>query len=290
MNYFISFFTMLLIMLSSYEVGAEIMDDIFSKDIIGENKQLSSKFRMASYLLNHSPIKRRIKLSKNKELKSLFDAAVFNFGLVETKIKEKKWIEANAVIDSVIRDLSNVSRMLNQKKLERNMYIENTKKVEFFIMPKWSDLSESETKFLKVNTDKINQLVEQATASSRNDDYVMANQYLDKAYKLKTQLLVTLKHESTVVYDLFFDTPEEEFSYMLKRSSHYLELVNNILENNTFNKDKMNLINSYVKESKVGIEKALVLEKNSRHESAVIALDKSIKNLSGTLKIMGVRP
>ncbi len=290
MNYFTSFFMMLLIMLSSYEVGAEVMDDIFSKDIIGENKQLSIKFRMASYLLNHSPIKRRIKLSKNKELKSLFDAAVFNFGLVETKINEKKWIEANAVIDSVIRDLSNVSRMLNQKKLDRNKYVENTKRVESFVMPKWSNLSESETKFLSVNTDKIKLLVGQAVASSDKDDYLMANQYLDKAYKLKTQLLVTLKHESTVVYDLFFDTPEEEFSYMLKRSSHYLELVNNVLKNNTFNKDKMNLINVYVKEAKVGIEKALAMKNNKRHENAVIALDKSIKNLSGTLKIMGVRP
>ncbi|VAX01419.1 hypothetical protein MNBD_GAMMA22-1947 [hydrothermal vent metagenome] len=291
MNYLSAYFLVLLIITgSSNIVGAEDMLDIFSEDIKGENKQLSLKYRMASYLIHHSPIRRRIKLSNNKDLKSLFDAAKFNFGLVETKINEKKWIEANAIIDSVIRDLSNISRMLNQKKIERDKYTENVKKVNSFTMPEWTDLSNEEVEFLKLNLKKIESLVKQSANAAKNENYLIASNFLDQAYKLKSQLLMTLKHESTVVYDLFFDSPEEEFSYMLKRSTHYLELVNNLLKNNQFNKAKMNLITVYVEEAEAGIEKALMMEKDKQHESAVIVLDKSIKNLSGTLKIMGVRP
>ncbi len=268
----------------------DLMNDVSIKNLKGEQQQLGLKFKMANYLLIHSPIRRRIKKSNNEELNDLFNAAEFNFELVAIKIKKKNWIEANAIIDSVIRDLTNVSRMLNKKKIDRNKYLENSKRVESFIMPAWSDLSKDDRQFLEQKNKEILFLVEHSKISAGKEKYVLASESLIDAYKLKTQLLVMLKHENTVVYDLLFDSAEEEFNYLLKRSMHYLELVEGVLQNNTFNKETSRLIDSYVQQGTQGIDKAKVMKKSKEHEKAVLVLDKAIKNLSGALKIMGVRP
>ncbi len=268
----------------------ELMHDVVIKNLKGEQQQLGLKFKMANYLLMHSPIRRRIKKSNNEELNDLFDAAEFNFELVAIKIKRKNWIEANAIIDSVIRDLTNVSRMLSKKRIDRNKYLENSKRVESFIMPAWSDLSKDDRQFLELKNKEIVFLVERSTFLAKQEKYVLASESLIDAYKLKSQLLVMLKHENTVVYDLLFDSSEEEFNYLLKRSMHYLELVEGVLQNNSFNKETSRLIDSYVQQGTQGIDKAQVMKKSKQHEKAVLVLDKAIKNLSGALKIMGVRP
>lgn len=42
---------------------------------------------------------------------------------------------------------------------------------------------------------------------------------------LKVSLIDNLKHETTIVYDLNFDTIQDEYQYMINRTYHYLDLV-----------------------------------------------------------------
>lgn len=276
--------------LITFMAGAQVMNDVFVNDLQAENKQLSHKFRMASYLLTNSPIRSRVMSGRNLKAKKMFSSVEENFELVSKKINEKKWLEANAIIDSVLRDLTSISQMLNKKNINRSQYSENIKRVTSFVFPEWSDLSDDEKKYLKVKENEINRLMEQADALGIKFEYARANKVLDKVYSLKTHLIKVLKHENTIVYDHMFDTPEEEFKYMLKRSDHYLYLVDGVFKNNSFNPQTIKLIDTYVQQGKTGIIKARAMENNKRHEEAISALDKSIKNLSDALKIMGVRP
>ena len=276
--------------LIAFMVEAQVMNDVFINDLQAENKQLSHKFRMASYLLTNSPIRGRIMSGSNIKAQEMFVYVEENFELVSKKINEQKWMEANAIIDSVLRDLTSISQMLNKKNINRNQYSENVKRVDSFVFPEWTNLSADEKKYLTVKENEINRLMEQVKELEKNLEYVRANKMLDKVYSMKTQLLKVLKHENTIVYDHMFDTPEEEFNYMLKRSDHYFDLVDGVLKNNSFNPQTIKLIETYVQQGKSGIIKAQVMEKNKRHEEAIVVLDKSIKNLSDALKIMGVRP
>ncbi len=274
----------------AFMVEAQVMSEVLNNDLQAENKQLSHKFRMASYLLSDSSIRSRTMSSNNQKAKTIFVLAEANFELVRKKINLQKWMEANAIIDSVLRDLTHVSQMLNQKNIKRNEYAENVKRVDSFVLPEWKLLSTDEKEYLMIKSKEISRLMGQASDLEKNHQYARANTILDKVYSLKNQLLTALKHENTIVYDHLFDTPEEEFDYMQKRSDHYFELVEAVLNNNTFNPQIMKLIDTYVQQGKAGIIKARAMEKDKRHAEAVIVLEKSIKNLSGALKIMGVRP
>jgi len=267
----------------------EAMHDIQVNDLETENKQLSQKFRMASYLLTHTPLKDRIKSSENKDATQLFKLAQSNFILVRKKINEKNWLEANAIIDSVLRDLTSASQLLNKGNMSRNKYKENFKRVESFVLPDWSDLSADEQTYLDKKTKEISGLMNNSKNLADDKKYARASHLLDEVYGIKTQLLKVLRHESTIVYDQLFDTPEEEFDYMLKRSQHYLGLVESVLKDHSFNPQTRKLIDTYVQQGKLGISKARELEKDKQHEQAIVILDKSIKNLSSSLKIMGIK-
>ena len=267
----------------------QAMHDIQVNDLETENKQLSQKFRMASYLLTHTPLKDRIKSSDNKDATELFKLAQSNFILVRKKINEKNWLEANAIIDSVLRDLTSASQLLNKGNMSRNKYKENLKRVKSFVLPDWSDLSVDEQTYLDKKTKEISGLMNNSKNLADEKEYARASHLLDEVYAIKTQLLKVLKHESTIVYDQLFDTQEEEFDYMLKRSQHYLGLVESVLKDHSFNPQTRKLIDTYVQQGKLGISKARELEKDKQHEQAIVILDKSIKNLSSSLKIMGIK-
>jgi len=267
----------------------EVVHDIQANDLETENKQLSQKFRMASYLLTHTPLKDRIKSSENKDATQLFKLAQSNFNLVRKKINEKNWLEANAIIDSVLRDLTNASQLLNKGNMSRNKYKENLKRVKSFVLPEWSDLSADEQAYLDRKSEEISGLMNNSKNLANDKEFARASQLLDEVYGIKSQLLKVLKHESTIVYDQLFDTPEEEFDYMLKRSQHYLGLVESVLKDNSFNPQTTKLIDTYVQQGKLGMSKARELEKDKQHEQAIVILDKSIKNLSSSLKIMGIK-
>jgi len=285
----LKYFFVLLLYCNTLIAREQLTQDIQTADLETENKQLSQKFRMASYLLTHTPLKIRIDSSDNKNAVELYKTAHSNFILVRKKINEKNWLEANAIIDSVLRDLTSASQLLNRVNISRNKYNENMKRVESFILPEWSDLSAEEQAYLDKKSDEMLNLINNSTKLANDKQYTRASEMLDEVYAIKTQLLKVLKHENTIVYDQMFDTSEEEFNYMLKRSQHYLDLVETVLKDHSYNPQTMKLIDSYVQQGKLGMSKAIEFEKDKEHEKAIVILDKSIKNLSSSLKIMGIK-
>lgn len=266
-----------------------IMQDFQSLDFGEENKQLSQKFKMAYYLLSHPPIIQRIESSENREALSLMKTAQSNYQLAVDKVRQQNWLEANAIIDYVLRDVTTLSQLLSKKSISQNLYNENLKRVEAFILPEWSELSPDDHELLNKISERINSLLDQAKKHAEAQEYDQASSILHRVYNLKTKLLQKLKHESTVVYGLRFDTPEEEYDYMLKRNQHFLDLVEKVLNENTFHEQTLKLIDVYLERSKAATKDARIREESDQHETAIQILDQSIRDLSSALIIMGIR-
>ena len=254
-----------------------------------EQTQLSQKFRMAGYLLNQSSLTQRIETSGSRDASYLLTKARSNFAFAIDKASQKNWLESNAIIDSVLRDLTTTSQLLNKKSFSQNIYIENLKRVEGFILPAWSDLSPEEQQQLETTNKQIEDLLSQAKQSASTGDYDHGTTLLYQTYTLKTQLLQQLKHQDTVVYDLLFNSPEEEYSYMLKRSRHYQGLIDKVLQEKTFTEQTLNLVYIYINKSEKGVTDALSMEKEHQYESAIQLLEQSVADQSTALSIMGIR-
>jgi hypothetical protein len=161
--------------------------------------------------------------------------------------------------------------------------------VEAFILPAWSELSSEDQALLKKTSEQIGNLLDQVKKHAKAKEYDQATSILHKVYGLKTHLLQNLEHESTVVYDLLFDTSEEEYDYMIKRNQHFLDIVEKVLHENTFDEKTQNLINVHLEQSMTATNDARIREEGNQHEAAIKLLGQSVKDLSSALIIMGVR-
>lgn len=286
---YLKYLAILYLYFYSVQAQSQLAQNIQAIDLGKENKQLSQKFRMAHYLLKHKPLIKSITSSSNNIAIRLLHTAQSNYELVGKKINKKNWLEANAIIDSVLRDLTTSAQLINEKKISLNYYRENLKRVDSFVLPEWSDLSQEDQKQLNENTGKIDYLIDRAEKLAENKKYKNASALLDKAYELKTHLLNNLKHESNIIYDLKFDTPEEECDYLLKRSLHFLSLADNVLKYNSFDTQKKILIDMYIKRGRLGMENTRNKIKNKQYAQAIKILENSIKDLSRALKFMGIK-
>lgn len=266
-------------------INMQTMQDF---DFGQDNRELAQKFRMAAYLLN-SPVKQRIESSDNPEARELMFKAETSFSFARGKAKNKNWLEANAVIDSVLRDMTASSQLLSQVSISQNIYEETLKRVEAFTYPYWKNLSQSDQAMLDQTNTQIEELMSKASDKAKQQAYDEASNLLTMAYGLKSQLIQQLDHDSTVVYDLIFDSPDEEFNYLVKRKDHYKGLVDEVLARNTFEEHTLILVNVYIDKSKDGITEADEMKKNGKHKKASQIMERSIKDLATALKILGVK-
>lgn len=253
-----------------------------------ENRELSQKFRMADFLIN-SPVKQRIATSNIPEARDLLLKAEASFSFARGMAKNKKWLEANAVIESVLRDLTASSKLLSKISIEQNKYEETLKRVEAFTYPYWQELSDSDQMILDQTNTQIIELMTKAINSAAKEEYEEGSNLLLMAYSLKSQLLQRLEHDNTVIYDLIFDTPEEEFNYLKKRKNHFSELLNDVLATNSFEVHTLNLVNVYINKSEDRVAEANLKKESGEHKKASQIMEQSIKDLSTALKILGIK-
>ena len=112
---------------------------------------------------------------------------------------------------------------------------------------------------------------------------------METAYQLKTSLIEKLTHESDIVYDLNFDSDQEEYRYMNSRTYHFLELVDLALARKKPNEQIRKLADRYIYLSLENLEVAEGLELEGEYSEAVAVLRKSISHLSTVLKLLGVK-
>jgi hypothetical protein len=65
----------------------------------------------------------------------------------------------------------------------------------------------------------------EAAALAAKNNYVKANEVLQDAQRLVTMALHKMLDSQTIVYDLKFDSPAEEFDYELRRYKGYEDLI-----------------------------------------------------------------
>jgi len=285
-----SLYMWLLFFIGSAALAAEpLLFDSQSHKLGRENRQLSQKLTMAGYLLNNASLKSRIDSSNSLSARQLFETAHDDYSQVLRRIETQNWLEANAIIDSVLRNLSRAAQLLSENSMLIKRYRENLKRVESFVLPQWSTPSPASAKRLEQSLARVNQLIAMAGRLAESKNYKKANDKLDAAYRLKAELLSSLDHQTTVVYDLNFESVEEEYDYLLQRSEHYRSLVDHLLSENSFSAPMTKSINGYLVVGNSGIVQARSRAQEKSYIEAIDILKRSIADFTAALKIAGIR-
>ena len=105
----------------------------------------------------------------------------------------------------------------------------------------------------------------------------------------QSQLLQSLKHDRIIAYELIYETSEEKYLHLAQRRENFNELVHNVLEHNDFSEQLRKLIDGYIQQSDAHVQDAFRMKALNEHWQASQLLEKSVMNLTTTLKFPGVK-
>ena len=250
--------------------------------------KLEQKIKMVNLILHSPDLLERVKSSNDSLARELLARAAENFLLGEEYFGRGQYLEAEAVIDYVLRDLSASAQLLNGSRLKKNKYRKFIDQLDSFILPEWDQLSESENEFLQDQLEHVSDLRNQAISYAEAEDYDQALALLGQAYGVKSSLVEKLRHQTTIVYDLDFVSNQDEFQYLINRTYHYLELVQYSLSKYETEEQSQKLIDNYIYRSMVNLEIAEGLQNEGIFVEAIPELKQSIALLSAVLRILGV--
>lgn len=257
--------------------------------VIGVEEKLGQKIKMVNHILNSPDLLQRVKSSQDNLAKELLARAAENFLLGEEYFSRGQYLEAEAILDYVLRDLSASAQLLNVSQLKKNKYGKFIEQLDAFVLPEWEALSESENDFLQNQLEHVSDLRNRAIRQADAELYDEALALLGQAYRVKSSLLQKLKHKTTIVYDLNFDSIQDEYQYLINRTYHYLELVHFALSKSEIDEQSQKLIDGYIYRSMVNLEVAENFENEGNFSEAIPVLNQSITQLSSVLKIMGIK-
>ena len=258
-----------------------------TKDISIE--QLRHKIAMVDYMLSSPVMLQRMQDSDDELAKEILARATVNFLEMEEYFDRGQLLEAEAIIDYVLRDISAASQLLSVSRRMKSKYPLSLAPLASFVLPEWKDLSAVENEFLQGTLNKVNALRDEAISHAQSHAYDRAVPLLEQASRLKSNLIEKLLHEKTIVYDLTFETIDEEYEYLNKRSYHYLELVELAVAEKEVDIQTRKLLDSYIYQSMTNLEAAENFESQGKFPDAVYLLNKSIKQLASALKILGIK-
>ena len=249
---------------------------------------LKRKVRMVENMINSPEMQQRLQSSDDERVKDLLARATKNFHEMDRHFGHGRFLEAEAILDYVLRDLSAASQLISADSRKQSRYMQSLRQLDSFELPQWKSLTAEQSEYLKMQLAQIGDLRVAAEELAETQTYDAAVEGLDRAYSLKTELLKKLPHEHQVVYDLMFHSIHEKYEYLNQRSYHYLELVDLALARTEVKAQTRKLVDDYLYRSVADLEEAENLKSQERLEEAIGKLEKTIKQLVSVLKILGV--
>ena len=135
---------------------------------------------------------------------------------------------------------------------------------------------------------QVAQLKNDAKSLADKNDYVNANKKLETARHIITTAIQQMLNSQTIVYDLNFETPKEEYEYELKRFGGYEELIPIAVEQKQPNEGTITLMNSFVEKGQKMRDIAIETAKSGDFPRAVAMMQDATKEIRRALRMVGV--
>jgi len=128
----------------------------------------------------------------------------------------------------------------------------------------------------------------QAKSLAEKKDYVRANKLLQRAQAEVTGALHKILDSKTIVYDLKFDTPADEYEYELKRFAGYEELIPVAIEAKKPAPGAIKLMESFLSKARSRRDEAIAKAEDGDYPMAIAMLLQATKTVRRALRMVGV--
>ena len=257
--------------------------------------QVNQKLMFADMMLKSTSAKNVAK-SGMKEAMSLQAQGQQKLDQAKAELKAGNNAKAYADADQGLELLKKASHMvpseaeLQQLKTHYDELVSSIKDFEKSHADNVKRIIKTKGEKAVVNYDKqeVERLKAEGVQSAKTGDYVKANQSLGKAQHMITVALQQMLQSQTLVYDLKFETPKQEYEYELKRFGGYEELVPVAIEAKKPTEGAIKLMNSYLDKSRNMRDEAKKKAESGNYPVAIRMMQDATKTVRLALRMVGV--
>ncbi len=135
---------------------------------------------------------------------------------------------------------------------------------------------------------EVKRLKESAAQSAEKGDYAKANKNLEQAQHMVTLAVHQMLNDQTIVYDLNFESAEEEYEYEAKRFTGYEELIPVAIEAKKPAPGSIKLMESFLKKGRDLRDRAVKKAKDGEFPTAIAMMQDATKSVRRALRMVGV--
>ncbi|NOX90900.1 MAG: hypothetical protein GXP18_00180 [Gammaproteobacteria bacterium] len=269
--------------------------DVSTKAATVTRSKVKQKLMFAEMMLGAQGTK-RVLASQNDEAKQLVAAAKKKLNEGREKSLAGALPEALVLADQSLKMLSEASRlvpgdeevaqqaesyktMLTEIRDYQKSYRDNIKRME-----KNGGVADD----VKLDEKKLAATLAQAKSLAEKQDYMRANKLLQQALTTVTGALHKILDSKTIVYDLNFNTPADEYEYELKRFSGYEELIPVAIEAKKPAPGAIKLMESFLSKARSRRDEAIAKADVGDYPMAIAMLLQATKTVRRALRMVGV--
>lgn len=141
---------------------------------------------------------------------------------------------------------------------------------------------------VQYDKDLVEKLKASAEASVKTGNYAKANKDLDDAQHHITVALQKMLESQTIVYDLNFETPQEEYDYELKRFGGYEELIPVAIEAKKPAPGAIQLMNNFLEKAQKMRDEAKQKAASGDYPTAIKMMQDATVTVRRALRMVGV--
>jgi len=135
---------------------------------------------------------------------------------------------------------------------------------------------------------EVERLANQSATEAQSENYDAATKNTKKAERIVTFALKEMLGSQTIVYEVVFDSPEEEYQYEVNRFNSYEELVPVAIEVKKPRPSAIKLMETYVKKGHFFKEKAEEAAKLGDYKKGIVIILDATKEVRRGLMLLGV--
>ncbi len=257
--------------------------------------KVKQKLMFAEMMLGAQGTKRGL-ASENNKAKQLIAVAKKKLSEGREKSSAGALPEALTLADESLKMLSEASRLVPgdeeiaqqaeayKAKLAEIQDYQQSYRDNIKRMKKSGDVADD----AKLNEEKLAATLAQAKNLAEKKDYVRANKLLRQARTTVTEALHKILDSKTIVYDLNFDTPADEYKYELMRFTGYEELIPVAIEAKKPAPGAIKLMESFLSKARSRRDEAVAKAEVGDYPMAIAMLLQATKTVRRALRMVGV--
>lgn len=261
--------------------------------------QVRQKVQFAKTLLSGSAALKRVETSNHLEAKTKIQEALQALAQADKYLTQKQWLKAQDQADVALKNLTlasqmvpaRVSRPIEDLREEYDNYLKGIHSFKASYDRTVARLKkEKGTKaaILPVNFDQINSRVEKAKHLASVNKYEEANDLLLDAQSQITAALNKMLASQTVVYEMKFETAQEEYQYEITRFDSYAELIPLAIERKHPSPETVKMMETYTSKGRQIMQQADGYAKKGDYKTALLGVQEAIKAIQQALRLVGV--